>query len=287
MKKPILLLILVFFTGLNSLYSQKEYMDYIITEKNDTIYGFLNSGFYERNPHFKGSGLKYKHHSLSKVKQARHNLEVFYSTKYDKELKAQKKSKSDSIIVFQSIGLNNFIRTEKRLPDYVVTPKNDTIYGRIPEGFSGSRKNYIIDENNNKIKINREDVMSLRFENKIYRNFFRANFKVNDNEKDFLQLVSDGKVQLYSYTISGMSGGGVSSGGVPTGGSAYGGDTFYIVKDNELIRMTGSKKSIKKHFSDYPDLIALFDNTEYEELFQTETATLKKFIKILNDRYKN
>lgn len=260
-----LIYFLFFFYSLN-IYSQKKYLDYIITQKNDTIFGtfrndIIGKVLYEKNPKFKKGGIKYYSHKLKKNKLVRFNDDIYIFKKsnddgiYENENDNIYNDTSNVITLLNT----NFFNIKPRLIDYVVTINNDTIYGVIKDPtFS---KDYLIDKNNIKIKIEKESIKEYRHINDIYQYFEKEKVSIFDSKKAFLKLLLNGKVKLYQYEYHFIEINPNQNNQTVRRVKYY----YYILKDNELIllRNLGYKKTLNDLFSDMKQLISKINDDEY------------------------
>ena len=72
-------LIIFCFFLFQSVFSQREFLDYIVTENNDTIYGtFSNNALFEKNLSPEKNGIKFYSHKISKMKIIRFNDDIYF-----------------------------------------------------------------------------------------------------------------------------------------------------------------------------------------------------------------
>ena len=167
-------------------YSQsKQYLDYIITKNNDTIYGTIKNGLigsYLQEFNSKGAtdAQKYIKHSFKGVKGYCYN-DFFSSVE----------AKDDGVYVDSG-------RNKDFSKDYVVTITGDTVYTRVYEQVLGGP--YYIKDNGSKHKIKGKEFVAYRDGALVYE--FRAKAKVYnyDKERTFLLLMlKSDDIALYEY----------------------------------------------------------------------------------------
>lgn len=265
MKKVNQLIYLLFLLYSLNIHSQKKYLDYIITEKNDTIFGTLRNDIpsgkvlYEKNPNFKKGGIKYYSRKLKKIKLIRFNDDIYVFKKSGDDgiyENGNDNIYSDTSKVVTSLN-TDFFNMKSRLIDYVVTINNDTIYGIIKNpAFS---KNYLIDKKNVKIKIEKDSIKEYRHLNNLYQYFEKEKVNVFDSRKAFLKLILNGKVKLYQYEYHFAN---TNPNNQTIDQVEY---YYYILKDNELIllRNIWYKKTLSDLFSDMNQLISKINDDEY------------------------
>jgi hypothetical protein len=265
-----LIYILLLLHSINS-HSQKKYLDYIITDKNDTIFGTLRNEIingkvlFEKNPNFKKGGVKYYNRKLKRIKLVRFNDDIYnYKKPIDDGIYDNTKENvyKDTLNVFKTIN-NNFFNIKSRLIDYVITIDNDTIYGKIKNPTFG--KNYLINKNNVKVKIDKDSVKEYRYLNNVYQCFEKEKINVLDSRKAYLKLLLNGKVKLFEYEYHLADVNQTNQ----TLQKIHPIDTvefyYYILKDDELIllRNIGYKKKLGDLFLDMNDLVSKINDDEY------------------------
>lgn len=190
------LLALLFFF-IQSSYCQKDFLDYAITNSNDTIYGIIKKNIlFEKNLTPENDGIKFYSHNLSKMKEIRFNDEIYFSqSKNEDGIYAITPPKDSIDYIWKTMG--NFINKKKKLQDFIVLKNNDTIYGQISNPVF--EKQNLIDSTNKKIKIESETVKVYRYNNEIFK--FMEKDKVNlfDSKNGFLKILTNGKINLYEY----------------------------------------------------------------------------------------
>jgi len=219
-------------------YSQdKEYLDYIITKNNDTIYGTFKNGLIGSYLQlFNDSGTtdveKYVKHSLKDVKGYRYN-DFFSSVE----------AKDDGVYV--DLG-----QKEDFSKDYVVTAAGDTIHTRIYEQTLGAP---YYSKDGNKQKIKGPDFVAYRKSNLIYE--FREKTKVYNYDKKqafLLLMLKSGNIALYGYR-----------GNI--------GVCYYLEKDgvSNLIYSENYREQCKLLLGDNIELMDLINNNvySYENLY--------------------
>lgn len=246
-------------------YSQKQFQDYVVNKKNDTIYGvirnipFDNGELLERKTDPTKDKITFYSHSLSKAKAFRFNDAVYV---YEKPIRsdgiyAEKNETKKDTTVMLSIGKH--VNRRPKLPDYVVLLNNDTIFGTIQKPFIG--KLYLTDPKNEEIKIEAEKIKSYRYRNDLFRYMDKKRVEFFDNKSAYLKVLYDGKIKLYEYEYSYEQGDLKKSILPPIRQRNY----FYIEKDNEvyLIRDLFHKPKLLEIFADNKILHNKILNEEY------------------------
>lgn len=262
-------LLLLLFTGFYS-YAQNQYLDYGVTYSGDTIYGTINKrairDFSIKNAQSKK---KYKEHKLKNFKIISHN-DIIYS--YEKISRSNddgiyasnnRSISSDSIVIKRIF--TGFVNRTKRLEDYVVTKDYDTLYGKIKKPTLG--KDFLLDKNNEKIKIIDEHIIAYRKDNEIYRNYDTPSIELWGSENLYLQLICDGNVRLYKYTHTFIGANPPSMNGFANNSySSNSQDYYYIYKDDNLylVRPNRYIKKVTELFSDLPNLTSKIQSGQYE-----------------------
>ena len=249
-------------------FSQHEFLDFIIDQKNDTIYGTIRnviskrSVLYEKILNPDNSRIKFRSHKLKKYKKIRFNDEIYtYVTPSNEDgIYAKNISRitpSDSIAKM----LGDFINIQKRLPDFVITNTNDTIYGRIKAPVFGKFQLF----NSSNIKIEKNKIKAFRFNNEILQ--LKKNIIINapffTKDDAYLKLIFDGKLKLYELDqfynreLTGKLADKLNL--------SYSDKYFYIEKGNDLILITGLlyKKKLAEMFSEHQILVSKILNKEY------------------------
>ncbi len=241
--------------------SQNQFLDFVVDKNNDTIYGTIRNvfsqrpTFYEKLP--KNSRRKFKSHQLKKYKTIRYNnriYKLFTPSDGDGIYASQASPEIPEDSVMTRFG--DFISVQKRLPDFVITKSNDTIYGEIKN--PSLERIHLLDATNSRVEIEKQTIKKFRFNNDIFE-FKNKKPKVNplDDKEAYLQLLLDGNLKLYEYgnnqTISDLNHQLVL-------------DTFYYIEKNgELILINNAlhKKTLVEIFSDNKDLVSRLLNKEY------------------------
>jgi len=185
-------------------FSQNEFLDFVINKDNDTIYGTIRNVFskrsvlYEKNSNPEKDKIKFRSHKLRKHKKIRFNDKIYTYVEPSKEDGIYTKE-TTRIIPQDSITktLGDFVNIQKRLPDFIVTNSNDTIYGQIKDPLLG--KSHLLDSSNTKINIEKEKIKTYRFNNEIYVHKEKRKATIFDKKGAYIKLVLDGKVKLYEY----------------------------------------------------------------------------------------
>lgn len=262
MKRNTKFLIILFITPFIT-YSQNEFLDFIVNEKGDTIYGTIRniitkkSALYEKTTD--GDRIKFRIHRLKKYKTLRFNDNIYtYQAPrtedgiYEKE--AFRKIPEDSIAKV----LGNFVSVKKKLPDFIVTNSNDTIYGKIKNPAIG--KIHLENSINEKIKIKEDVIKSFRFNNEIFVCKEKRRARIFDDKQAYMNLLLDGDVKLYEYTYNTIE--------FDASTNKQMGVTlkhYYIEKETELILLGDflHKKKLAYLFSEKEDLVQKILNEEY------------------------
>lgn len=250
-------------------FSQNEFLDFVIDQNNDTIYGTIrnmiskSSVLYEKNSNSEKDRIKFRIHKLKKYKKIRFNDEIYTYVKPSIEdgIYAEK----DSILIPKdsiSKTIGDFINIQKRLSDFIITNANDTIYGRINASTFGKLR--LIDSVNKKVKIEKEEIKIFRFNNEILElkekiivvpPFFRK-------DDAYLKLVLDGKLKLYEFDYYYNRELNINNSLSENRNSER---HIFIEKDNELIRINNllHKKKLVEIFSENQILVSKILNKEY------------------------
>lgn len=257
--KEKLILILLIISSFSS-YSQNEYLDYIVTKKNDTIYGTMRRNLsdfvlFEKKPKFKKGGLKSISHNLNRMKTIRYNDKIYNFKKRDNSDGIYESSSINDTISKNTIEtkLNkNYINIEEKSTDYIITLESDTLYGIISKPLIG--KPYILTEKNAKIKIEKSKVLEYRFNNAVYNYIEIPNKLLIVNENDYLRLISNGKIKIYQLITND------SSNNFPLGNLNY-----FIIKDDEIshIHSLNYKKKLSEILIENQELVNKINENEY------------------------
>ncbi|WP_282123083.1 hypothetical protein [Algibacter mikhailovii] len=260
----ILVFILPFFG-----FSQNEFLDFVINQKNDTIYGTIRnviskrSVLYEKNSDPERDKIKFRSHKLIKYKKIRFNDKIYTYVKPSNE-DGIYAGKTTRVIPKDSIAkrLGDFINIQKRLPDFVITNKNDTIYGRIKDPSVGKFR--LLDSVNNKIKIETEKIKIFRFNNEILELKEKIIVVPPFFKKDdaYLKLVLNGKLKLYEFDYYYNR---QLNENNNTSVNQNWEKLIFIEKDNNLIRINNllHKKKLIEIFSENQKLVSKILNKEY------------------------
>ena len=242
-------------------FSQHEFLDFIIDQKNDTIYGTIRnviskrSVLYERISNPDNIRIKFRSHKLKKYKKIRFNDEIYIYVTPSNEDGIYAKNIT-RIIPNDSVAkrLGDFINIQKRLPDFVITNTNDTIYGRIKAPVFGKLQLF----NSSNIKIEKNKIKAFRFNNEILQLKKNIIIDVPFFTKDdaYLKLIFDGKLKLYELDqfynreLTGKLADKLNL--------SYSDKYFYIEKGNDLILITGLlyKKKLAEMFSEHQILVS-------------------------------
>lgn len=211
----------------NNIHSQgKEYLDYIVTEKNDTIYGTFREKFFKTI--FLENG---KPHSLKEIKAYRYNDFVHV---------VDKKNEDGIYESFKNTETTNENPAPAK-PDYIVNNSGDTIYGKISLPLI-SKYRVLTTNEKQKIKIKYPEVTSYREDNFIFYYKIREKFLHYDKEGDYLPLVYQGRgMNLYLGSRTPK--------------------IFYIEKDNKVLVLKW--EIINEIFKDDKELMDLISKDVY------------------------
>jgi len=246
-------------------YSQNEFLDFVIDKNNDTIYGTIRnviskqSVLYELNSDPEKNRIKFHTHRLKKYKKIRFNDKIYtYVKPFNLDgIYAQKESNTiseDSIIN----RLGDFVSIEKRLPDFVITNTNDTIYGKIENPIFGKLR--LLDMSNKKIKVDKEQIKAFRHNNEIFEHKEKRKATLFDQKDAYLKLLLNGKVKLYEYESY------YTEQDLNINQSLNSPENYYYIeKDGELILINNllHKKRLVELFSDNKELTSKILNKEY------------------------
>lgn len=187
----IVLIAIVFFN--QSGYSQgRDYLDYMVTQNNDTIYGTFRMGifksyFLEFNRNGTTEEERYIEHSTKNIKAYRFNDFVTVSTEI----------KEDGIY---GEG-QDAERNEDFSKDYVVNIAGDTIHTRVYQPYLG--KPYFVKENGSKQKIKGSDYKAYRSGEFKFEYVEKPKVNPYDTKKAFMMvLLRNDKITLYGYRDS-------------------------------------------------------------------------------------
>ena len=246
-------------------YSQEQFLDYIVKQNSDTVYGTFRNYtknkiyFYEKNINPESSWIKFRKHNLKKVTSFRLNDKI-YTYKEPKHTDgiyatSEKDTNTDQWLK-SSIG--NFIHKEEKLPDYVVTIQNDTIYGKIHNPFLG--KLYLSGKNDLIVKIDKDSIQTYRVNNEIF--YYKEKEKVSllDNKGDYLKLLVDDRIQLFEYKKTN------NLHNNQAGANTRTKKIFYFIQTNKKLALVDNflyKKSLKRLFGDNSELISKIEKDEY------------------------
>ncbi|RXJ51236.1 hypothetical protein [Gelidibacter gilvus] len=246
-------------------FSQNEFLDYGIDRKNDTTYGTIrnaitkNGLLVEKNPKSTENRLMFRTHKLRHYKKIRFNDDMYWYEKPSVTDGIYTQS-TPRIIPEDSIAkrFGDFINVQKRLPDFVVTKTNDTIYGKFRDPIFW--KFHFLDTDNVKIKIEKDHIKAYRFNNDIYIHKEKRKATIFDKDGAYLKLVLDGRITLYEYehiykTMDPTT-------HLPTQNKVV---YLYIEKGEAALLLDGflNKKQLAKLFEDNQPLVSKILNEEY------------------------
>ena len=257
--KNLIQLIIIFTFSTTCCYSQKKSLDYIVNQKNDTIFGTIRDGFgdkilFEKNPAFKKGGVKYYSHKLKKLNSLFLNDKVYVYKPNDEDgIYAEPVKYDTDTTKFIVEKFKDLVNIKPRLEDYVLTNTNDTIYGQIKNPFFS--KKYLVDKIKLKHKIDKESIKEYRYNNDIYQYYEKKKVDIFDNRNAYLKLLYNGKTKLYEYEQNTDN----------YSQNLNGGNYYFVLRDNELhlIRRINYKEKVKEIFYDNPELISKINDDEY------------------------
>ncbi|MBC7440469.1 MAG: hypothetical protein H7250_10875 [Flavobacterium sp.] len=262
-------IILFCFFLFQSVFSQKEFLDYLVTEKNDTIYGtFRNNALFEKNLYPEKDGIKFYSHKISKMKIIRFNDDIYFRQAREDGIYKSVPARDSSNFVLKTKG--SFLNKKPRLQEFIVLVNNDTIYGEISEPMIGNL--YLSDKNGKKHKIKNETIKTYRFRNELYE--FKEKTKVDlfDTKESFLKVLAIGKVNLYEYEYQHDN---------ATKNRRKPKEYYFIEKDGQLILLNSIigglkiKKKLTEIFKDNNDLVRQISDDVYG--LQNIYLILKKY----------
>jgi hypothetical protein len=264
MKNRRTFLILTFILPLFA-FSQNEFLDFVIDKDNDTIYGTIRNVFskrsilYEKNFNPVKDKIKFRSHELRKYKKIRFNDKIYTYVEPSKEDGIYTK-KTTKIISKDSIvkTLGDFVNIQKRLPDFIVTNSNDTIYGKIKDPSLG--KLHFLDSSNTKINIEKEKIKNYRYNNEIYVYKEKRKATIFDKKGAYMKLVLDGKVKLYEYEYY------TNTYNFDTNMYEGRSTTYFYIEKGKEITLLGEflyKKKLAEFFSENQNLATKILNEEY------------------------
>ena len=242
-------------------HSQENYMDYAITDKNDTIYGLIREtglnkiALYSKNQNPELDGIKFYENNLKHVNELRWNGTTFkyqapvYDGIYQSNTIPQKKG-----YVTKSKG--NFFSLTPKSPDYVVV-ENDTIYGEISNPILG--KLILKNDENKKYKVKINDVKAYRFKNEVFVRKTKERVALFDDKIAFLKLLLTGNNTLYQYEVS-------SNQNLAMKNNIFSQNIFYFIENNNemtLIRSINFKNKMRDLLSNDKIMLERLNNDEY------------------------
>ena len=228
-------LLLFFFIIQSNTYSQgKEYLDYIITQKDDTIYGtfrdkFFKTIFLEKNLTPGKDSIQFYSHSLKNVKAYRINDFVNVM-----------KKNGDG--VYESIeNLENVTKNSEQIKSDYIIMANDTIYGKIKLPFF-SENRILTTMKGEKIKIKFPEISTYCEDNFIFDYKIREKLMHYDKDGAYLLRLYKGRdMNLYFYYQFSK--------------------IYYIEKNDQVFLMKMSQ--INQFFGDDKELMALISEGIY------------------------
>lgn len=192
MKKSYFLLLCCFCIS-NIVFAQNEFLNYVVTQENDTIYGRLRG-----NKLLDSKGKKHKV-NVKKIKAYQLHDQLYRLTLV--ENKGFFSDENDSLVgphEFRRPLLKDssryYVRNiqKDRRKDYIVTTKSDTIYGLIKTPFLGTLK--LITDNDERYSIDGKSVSAYRSKGEQY--YYKT--KIRALKKHFLKLLYRGdQVKLF------------------------------------------------------------------------------------------
>ena len=199
MKKIIFIII---FLSIKS-YSQNDLYDYIITSKNDTIFGSYQD--------LKLIDLNKKKHRINSddVVEIKKNDCIYrLMTVINKDFYS---NENDSLIDLKITNTRPLLNKKSTLyirkldknlrKDYIITIQNDTIYGQIELSTFNNYK--LTKKSGEKIKISPRLTLEFRKDGFKYLYKKKRPYTIGDKRHAYLKLIYDDKVKLFDYTIIG------------------------------------------------------------------------------------
>ncbi|VXB55425.1 hypothetical protein [Maribacter litoralis] len=259
--KYIFFSVIIFLMVVSKTYSQENYMDYAITNKNDTIYGLLresginNIVLYSKNQNPELDGIKFYSNNLKGINEIRWNGKTYkyeapvYDGIYESNIHSQKKG-----FITQTIG--DFVNLTPRLKDYVVI-KNDTIYGEISNPILG--KLVLKSDRGNKYKIKVKDIKGYRFKNEVFIRKTKKRVELFDDKISFLKSLLTGKTKLYEYKVS-------KNKNLANDNNIFSQGIFYYIENNDgltLIRHVNFKDKMRDLLANDKVMLEKLNNEEY------------------------
>lgn len=198
MKQIYILLVLA--AGLSG-NAQSKFLDYMVTDKNDTIYGTIRHEFnyvlYERKD-MGATGIRFVQHSLKKAKALHYRGKNYFpKPKVSDPIYESKSTESDASMI--KYKFNGFISKEPALKDYIVTLAGDTVYGAIT--FRPFDK-ILTSGNGQKYVVESDFVKGYRYQNRVFVLMDEATTGLFHDKKGFLEVILDGKAKFYEYTAT-------------------------------------------------------------------------------------
>lgn len=185
-------------------FSQNRDKDFIVTHDNDTIYGVIymngltgkNGKWYKiKDDYIKTFRYRNKVYQLEKV---------VYESIFSKETEIGKGEISSDSIINLNKGLilfNNkkwmYVNRRKKSSDYIVTNKNDTIYGVIKKPKIG--KAFLTSHKGIKYVINKRIANSYEFRGEIFHKKKVHSIGYPGKTTQFIKLLVKGRLTLYEY----------------------------------------------------------------------------------------
>jgi hypothetical protein len=281
MKKTIYLLG-IFFLSVNC-FSQKKIIDFLVTKKGDTIYGNIRKHqtfikfnlYYSTNPNINSMELMEENKDISKKK-------IYFSHKlknskcfsyrgriynYDEAIIDDGIYENDNIIDTLNISyrIGDYVHKISRKNDYIINNNNDTIFGNINKPLFAK---LALENLNEKIKIDKDEVISYRYENDIFKLKYKPRVDLFDKKKAYLRLLIDGKIKLYDYNYKPYKT--VDDKG-KRNNSFYEMEYYFIEKNGEVIFINPImfSKKVREIFFDNDDIISKLNNKYfvYEDLY--------------------
>ena len=237
MKKGILLLFLISITAINA---QNEFLDFIVLNSKDTIYGtFQKDQLYEKNKLTN----KIIKHDLDKVIALRKNDVLF-------QLKEVGYKKQKTILA--ELFKDSFIALSELNADFILNKNKDSVFGRLKKPLFGSK--YINSADNFRIKVDKKATISYRDKNTTYDLKSIDTTILSVEKKVFLKRVIKGDVSLYEFKILRSDVGSVNP------------ETFYILEKNKILHLisnANNKQQLIDFFIKNEPLVDLIDTEFY------------------------
>lgn len=179
--------------------AQNKFLDYIVTDNNDTIYGTIRQDYnyflFERTA---GNTAEFKQHKFKNIKALRY---------WDKEF-SRKPKRTDPIYEEAAVQAEgsaiyyhflDFVSQTPALKDYVVPVSGDTIFGIVNDRAFDK---VLISDSGEKFMIEKENVKGYRMRNRTFVLMDKQDLPQFGDKKVFVELLLDGKAKLYVHSVA-------------------------------------------------------------------------------------